>query len=189
LKPVTFAAAALVALAVATASAKIEVKVNYDKTFDFKTLRTWAWNPGEPGQVKMARTPNDDPESVRKRAEPLILQLVETEMVKRGLQQAGSNPDVVVTYYLLMTTTMTSQTMGQFLPSVPEWGIPPFAPATQSLEVMNQGSLVLDLSVKSDIKWRGVAQAKLSLDADDKKREALLREAVQNLLKKYPPKA
>jgi hypothetical protein len=88
-----------------------------------------------------------------------------------------------------MTTSMSAQTMGQFVPTVPEWGIPPFLPATQSLEMYNQGSLVLDMSAKDDIVWRGMAQAKLSPDADDRKRESLLREAVTNLLKKFPPKS
>jgi hypothetical protein len=53
---------------------------------------------------------------------------------------------------------------------------------------MNHGSLVLDLSAKDAVVWRGVAQAKISFDIDDKKREALLREGVRDLLKRYPPK-
>ena len=76
-----------------------------------------------------------------------------------------------MTYYLLLTTNMTAQTMGQFLPATLQWGLPPFPPATQALEVMNQGSLVLDLSAKQDIVWRGVAQAKLKIGAEPKKRE------------------
>ena len=53
---------------------------------------------------------------------------------------------------------------------------------------MNQGSLVLDLSAKGTVVWRGVAQANIKIDADDKKREALLREGVRDLLRRYPPK-
>ena len=34
----------------------------------------------------------------------------------------------------------------------------------------------------------GVAQGRISFEADDKKREALLREGVRDLLKRYPPK-
>ena len=78
--------------------------------------------------------------------------------------------------------------MGQFLPATTGWGLPPFAEATTSLKMMNQGSLVLDLSAKGDVVWRGVAQAKVDFEATDKKREALLREGVRDLLKRYPPK-
>ena len=54
------------------------------------------------------------------------------------------------------------------------------------MKVMNQGSLVLDLSAKGVVVWRGVAQAKVAFEADDKKREALLREAVRDLLRALP---
>ena len=82
---------------------------------------------------------------------------------------------------------MSTQTVGQFLPATAMWGLPPFAQATQSLKFMNQGSLVLDLSAKGAVVWRGVAQAEIALDADDKKREALLREAVRDLLQALSP--
>ena len=54
--------------------------------------------------------------------------------------------------------------------------------------MMNQGALVLDLSVKEVVIWRGVAQARVAFEADDKKREAILREGVRDLFKKYPPR-
>ena len=152
-------------------------------------MKTWGWNPQQPGEVKMARTKDDDPEAARQRAEPVILDAVSTEIGRRGLQRATSAPDLIVTYYLLLTTNMTTQTMGQFLPATTGWGLPPFAQATQSLKMMNQGSLVLDLSANGAVVWRGVAQAKIEFDADEKKRETLIREAVRDLLRRYPPKS
>jgi hypothetical protein len=178
------------ALAIVTAAAvavgAVDVRVDFDKTFNFKLVRSWGWNPNGPGDVKMARTPDDDPEAARRRAEPIILEAVAAELTRRGLAQAAS-PDVFVTYYLLLTMGQSAQTMGQFLPTTPEWGLPPFAPQTTSLEIVNQGSVVLDISVKGDVVWRGIAQAKVKMDADDKKREALLREAVRDLLRRFPP--
>jgi hypothetical protein len=56
------------------------------------------------------------------------------------------------------------------------------------MTVMNQGSLVLDLSAGKTVVWRGVARAKIELGAEDKKRDALLREGVRDLLRRYPPK-
>ena len=164
------------------------MQIDHDKTFDFKPMRTWAWNPEGPGDVKMARTQEDDPEAMKRKAEPWILDAVAMEMKRRGLQQAESQPDLTVTYYMLLTTSMSAQTMGQFLPPTVSWGLPPFAQATQSLEMMNQGALVLDLSAKGNVVWRGVAQAKIDFESTDKKREALVREGVRDLLKRYPPK-
>jgi hypothetical protein len=167
-------------------AAAVDVKVEFDKTYDFKSVRTWAWHPDGPGEVKMARTPDDDPEAMRKQAEPLIVNAVEIEMGKRGLALATAAPDLLVTYYLLLTISAASQTMGQFLPGTTEWGLPPFAPATQSLQVMNRGSLVLDFSANQHVVFRGVAQAQIKIDSDDKKRAALIRESVRDLLRRFP---
>ena len=93
------------------------MKVDFDKTFDFKKVKTWGWHPHGPGDVKMARTQQDDPEAMRKRAEPIIVDAVTTEMGRRGLTPAASAPDVTVIYYLLLTTNMSTQTIGQFLPA------------------------------------------------------------------------
>ena len=179
------AAAVGVALAVHTAMA-VDVKVESDKTFDFTSIRTWGWNPDGPGDVRMARTQEDDPEVARQQAEPLIMSTVDEEMKGRGLQRASGAPDVFVTYYLLLTTNASAQTVGQFVPTVAQWGLPPFPPATQSLKLMNRGSLVLDVSSRQTVVWRGVAQANIKPDADRARREALLREAVRDLLRRFP---
>ena len=47
----------------------------------------------------------------------MILDAVATEMTRRGLKQAASAPDLTVTYFLLLSTNMSTQTMGQFLPA------------------------------------------------------------------------
>jgi len=164
----------------------VDVKIDYDKSFDFKTAQTWTWS-AKPGDVKMARTQEDDPEAMRKVAEPVILSAVTSEMTKRGMKQAPGAP-LTVTYYLLLSINQSAQELGQFLPAVTQWGVPPFAPATQSLEMMNRGSLVLDMTAKDVIVWRGVADAKIKREGETPKREELLREAVRELLKKFPPK-
>ena len=166
----------------------VDVRVEHDKAFDFRPMKTWAWNPETAGDVIMARTKDDDPAAMKQRFEPIIFDAVMTEMSRRSMQQATSAPDLMVTYYVLLTTNMSSQTMGQFLPATVAWGIPPFAPATQSLKVMNKGSLVLDLSAKGTVVWRGVAESNIEIGTDIKKREALVREAVRDLLRRYPPK-
>jgi hypothetical protein len=166
----------------------VDVRVEHDKTFDFRPLRTWGWGAEGAGEVKMARTKDDDPDAMKRRVEPVILAAVEKEMTSRGLKQTTSAPDLTVAYFLLLTLGSETQTLGQFLPATAMWGLPPFAPATQSLKFMNSGSLVLDLSAKGTVVWRGVAQGGVAMDATEKKRETVLREAVRDLLKRYPPK-
>jgi hypothetical protein len=178
--------ATVVFLVSQTVLAGIDVKVNVDKAFDFKGARTWAWNPAGPGQIRMARTQDDDPEVMRARAEPVIVEAVTSELTRLGLQPATATPDLLVTYYLLLSNSTSATTLGQFLPATTQWAVPPFSAVTTSLEIMHQGSLVLDFSAGEKIIWRGVAEAKIKLDSDDKKREALLREGVRDLLRRYP---
>src|SRR5262245_48419936 len=141
----------------------IDVKAEADKTFDFKKVKTWGWNP-KPGDLMMARSQSDNPAAAKAKAEPIIMDAVMKEMTQRGLQFATTSPDVVLTYYLLLSTNQSAQELGQFLPATTMWGVPPFAPATQSLQVMNAGSLVLDANVGQKIVWRGLAEAQLKTD-------------------------
>ena len=176
-----------VLLLVESAFARVDVKIDFDKAFNFTAVRSWRFDPAGSGEVKMARTQKDDPDAVKAVAEPIIVDAVTKEMQLLKLQRADS-PDLIVRYFLLLTTNQTAQTMGQFLPGTVAWGLPPFEQTTQSLKLMNQGSLVIDLAANGNVVWRGVAQAKLKFDTDPKKREAILREAVSDLLKKFPPK-
>jgi hypothetical protein len=178
--------AAIVAAVGLVAEARVDVRVAFDKTFDFKSVRTWGWHTEKKGEVVMSRTVKDDPDAARKRAEPLIIDAVSTEMAKLKLQPSTTSPDLTLTYFLLLTSGTSAQTVGQFLPATLEWGLPPFDAATQSLKIMNRGSLVFDLNAKDKIVWRAVADAKVDVYATDKDREKTLREAVRDLLKKYP---
>ena len=182
------AAAVGTALAVQSLAAAVKVRSDFNKAFDFKQAHTWAWNPKGAGNVMVARTSSDDPEAIKRIAEPYVLKTVDTEMPRRGLMPATGAPDLTLTYYLLLTLGSSAQTMGQFLPSTTQWGIPPFAPVTQSLEFVQQGSLVLDLSANGEVVWRGVGEAQIKMDLSQEKRAALIVEAVQKVLAKYPPK-
>jgi hypothetical protein len=179
----------LALVAVTALDARVKVQIDHDKQFNFKAVKTWDWNPQARGHVKMARTQTDDPDAVQRRAEPIIIDAVVKEMSARGLSQStGLQPDIVVTYYLLLTTNMSTQEAGQFLPIVANWGLPPFPMSTTSIKVLNRGSLVLDLDAKGAVVWRGVAQAELQPDASEKQRESKIRESVRDLLKRFPPK-
>ena len=165
----------------------VKVRVEFDKMFDFSQLRTWAWNANA-GQVVLARTREDDPDAFKKRAEPVILDAVNMEMPRRGLKPATGTPDVTLIYYLLLTVGSSAQTLGQFLPSTAQWGLPYFAPSTTSLSVIQQGSLVLDVSANGRLVWRGIGEAEIEPGIDEKKRTALLREGVRDILRRFPPK-
>ena len=171
-------------------TAAVKVKTQFTKSFDFTKAKTWSWHEGGPGEVKMALTADDNPELVRQRAEPVIMEAVGATLPQRGLAAAapGAPSDVQIKYYVLITLGTDAQTIGQFLPAVTAWGVPPFTGATQSYSVIERGSLVLDISANKEVVWRGIGQAELKPGQTSEKRAALVREAVADILKKYPPK-
>jgi hypothetical protein len=177
----------LIAAAVSgTILAAIDVHVSHDKTFDFKPARTYTWEASGPGNVRMGRTMSDNPESMRRWAEPIIYAVGDDVLADGGLTKTTTSPDLTIRYFLLLTTNVSAQTLGQFLPPTPEWGVPPFAAVTQSLKLRNRGALVLDVSAKGNTVWRGVAQGDISIDAGTEKRERTLRDGVRALLRKLP---
>ena len=170
-------------------AAKIKTKAESDSKFDFRGVRTWAWDAGGAGDVILARASGDDPAPVKRNVDPVIVSAVARELGLRGWSPASAGPpDVTMHYYLLVTVGMEAQVLGQFLPAVPEWGVPPFAGATQSLNIIQRGSLVLDAVSTSlaRVVWRGVGQSDIDKIRSDAERDALIREVVHDLVRKLP---
>jgi Domain of unknown function (DUF4136) len=175
------------------AAPKIKVRAEPDPNFDFATVRSFAWDQ-DPGDVKMALTATDDPAALKARVNPLIVKLVADAMTKKGLTDAaGGKSDVVLHYYVLITVSQSGQYMGQFLPSVAYWGLPPFAQQATSVDVATKGSLVLDAMLPGapgdrKVIWRGMAQSTIADDIKDAEREARLKYAADELVKRFPLK-
>jgi hypothetical protein len=190
---VVFRCAAALAVAswltVDIGTAKVRVRAQRDEAFDFRGLRTWAWHPTGAGNVHMALTPDDNPAAVKQRLEPIVMDAVQQELTRRRLSPAAAEQaDLHVIYYVLISTNTSAQTMGEFLPAVSIWGLPPFAPATQSLRVIEQGSLVLDVwsRPRNSAVWRGVAEAEIHRQRTDAERETRIRDAIRQVIGKFP---
>ena len=126
-------------------AAKTDIRVDYDKTFSFAGLRTWAWHPDGAGDVRLAVSSQADPARVAARVDPVVVPAVEREMTARGFTRAAAGADLNVHYYVLATVSQSAQTLGQFLPAVPEWGVPPFSSVTTA-EHLSVGTLVIDVT-------------------------------------------
>ena len=184
-------AAAIAAAVIAAApalDAKVKVRTQFDQKFDFKTVRTWAWASEHPGAVMLARSANEDKEAFLQRVDPVVREAVGVEMLRRKMQPAQGAPDVTLTFYVLMMAGPWTQSVGQFVPSVPEWGLPIFQVSTSAIEVIEQGALVIDMSAGGQPVWRGVAEAGINPDTDQKKRTVIVKDAVRKLLEKFPPR-
>jgi hypothetical protein len=181
-----------VSLAVDLGAAKLKSRADFDRTFDFKRVQTWAWDAAGPGEVKLARSSEDDPELVRRRIEPTLVAAVEKELAGWGLKKAPVSgvPDIRVHYYVLVTVGFATQTAGQFLPTVTEWGIPPYVPATTSFDIVQRGAIVLDIvsTQVSHVVWRGIAEGDVDKIKDDNERDEMIRDGIRDLVKKLPKK-
>lgn len=186
----TFAAVGILALTTAVVHAGIKVKVEFDKAYDFSKVRTYGWHPDGAGEVKLLMREGGDPEQIRARWEPTIKDAVEKELTKRGLVPATSGvPDLYLNYYFLSGPNSEAQTRGQFIGAIPPWGVPDFEMTTTSLKIFEQGTLILDLidGPKRQIVWRGIGEAKVDRQRTPVEREKRIREAMAELLKKFPP--
>jgi hypothetical protein len=180
-----------ISVVVALDAAKIKIKAVPDPHFDFEKVKTWEWD-ADAGEVIMARTQADDPAPLKARIDPLIRKYVAAEMKKRGLSEAsGGAPDINLHYYVLVTIASSGQSMGQFLPAVPYWGLPGFsAGAATSLSVATKGSLVLDAMLPGNVGerrviWRGMAESTVTDTDAPAVREARIQEAAAGLVQKF----
>lgn len=188
-RPGAWAVAVCVFCAVAAlAAAKITTRAEADPAFDFTTVRTWDWDGADTGDVLIALTASDDPAPIKRRVDPLIRRHVGAEMARRLAQPpAAQSPDIRLRYYVMVTAGASDQVVGQFLPAVAYWGLPPFPQATTALTVVTRGSLVLDaMTADRRVVWRGVAQTVVEDMDSDAAREARIRDAARELVKRFP---
>ena len=185
------AALLLFGLGATVVAAGPKIKIQSNPKFDYAGLKTWAWNPGGPGDVKVWVTANSKAEPVKKQYEPILMQAVEDELARVGLTKAsGTPPDFLVTYYLLVTVGSSEQQMGQFLPAVTEWGVPPFTAQTTAISVYPMGTFVLDVASPDvdHVVWRAVAQAEIDMEKTEAQRAVRIKSVVHDVVAKLPRK-
>jgi hypothetical protein len=184
-------AAVLVAMATALVVAeKPKLSVNMSENFSFAGPFTYAWT-APTGELKMLQVSGPDPDRWRRLWDPTIVSSVNRELGARGYTAAAKeSADIIATYYILIGPNVASQKMGQFMAPTMEWGLPPFQGITQSYDVAEQGSLVIDLYSQSRkfVVWRGVIQANINLERSDAERNKNISKLITDLFKKHYPK-
>ena len=172
------------------AAADTDITIDFDKTFSFAGLSTWAWHPQGAGDVRLALKAEDDPKRVAARIEPVLLPATERQLASRKFTKAAADgANLWLHYYALLTLKDFAQVHGQFLPAVPVWGIPPFAASTSAIGVYPVGTIIMDITVPGrDIVWRGAARREVNFESSDQKRREVIEKAIRDLFKDFPPK-
>jgi hypothetical protein len=186
--PLVCALVAAVA-AFAVVSAKTKIEVHYDRNANFGAIKTYTWLPSPPFTAIAAPGTMRDPKVVQAELEPIILAAADANLRKLGLQRVEQGGDVQLVFYLSHGTSMATSTMGSYYQYATDFyvgGI--YGGQTTYSQVVEEGSLVIDVVDDRRAIWRGHASAKLNRENDDKKRRKVLEDAIKNMFDKWPKK-
>jgi hypothetical protein len=161
-----------------------DVQYDYDKQANFESLKTYDW-------MTVPEKADIDSFAVER-----VKKAVNTELQARGLIMTSNNPDFLIAEHLGKKDKVQVTKLGyDYNPyggywegySGPRGGY--WGPRTSTYEY-EEGSLILDFVDGKSKKmiWRGAAKAEINTANTPEKREKLINETVQEILKHFPPK-
>ena len=163
---------------VVSCSAIYGVQHDYDLQADFKSLKTYDWM----AVPEKANIDSLDVERVKK--------AVSAELQAKGLMMNSNNPDFLIAEHLGSKDKVQVTNWGYgYGPHGGYWG-GHWGRGGITAYQYEEGSLILDFVDAKSKKmiWRGVAKANINNADTPEKKEKLINEAVQEILKNFPPK-
>jgi len=155
------------------------VQYDYDKQADFKSLKTYDW-------MTVPEKADIDSLNVER-----VKKAVNAELQAKGLMMTSKNPDFLIAEHMGKKdkVQVTNWNYG-YGPHVGYRGGYYGGRGGVSTYEYEEGSLILDfVDAKSNkMIWRGVAKAEVQKTNSPEKAEKLINEAVQEILKNFPPK-
>jgi len=150
------------------------VQYDYDKQADFKSLKTYDW-------MTVPETANIDILNVER-----VKKAVNAELQAKGLMMTSNNPDFLIAEHLGKKDKVQVTNWGY---NYDQYGMD-LGPQGVDTYQYEEGSLILDFVDAKSKKmiWRGVAKAEINNTDTPEKTEKLINEAVQEILKNFPPK-
>jgi hypothetical protein len=149
----------------------ISVNHDYDHSADFSKYKSYSW-------VSQPKVKQKNPLVYNR-----IVDAANVHLLNRGMRQNAANPD------FLIAAHMGSQSRI----NVTDWGYTYHHRGWVSRDIdvyqYQEGTLVMDIidSGSKELVWRGTATGTIDPNASPETREANIRNAVDKLLKKFPP--
>ena len=160
------------ALVVLPALAK--VTVDFDKTVDFSTYKTYAWRPGTPAKdpLMQKRIQND----------------VEAEFAAKGLTKTEGAADLYVETHASSKNEKQLDVNNLGYAGYRWNGWSNWGPTTVNMYEIPVGTLIVDLLAgkSNELVWRGVATE--TLRDDPQKVAKQINKVITKMFKKFPPK-
>jgi hypothetical protein len=171
---------ALLSLAIAfvsTGCSSISTTADWNPTFDFSQLSTYAWISSE-GEI-------DAITSSRVRA------AVNQAMAERGYTESDANPGLAVGYQVTTDQRSSFTTVSTGWSSGYRWGSPSWGMGTSTTRetVFTDGTLILaifDTEARTMV-WTASATAELNQARDAQERQQLIETAVNRMMQDFPP--
>lgn len=144
----------------------IGVERDYDRTYDFSRVKTWAWAPDGRSAAET--------DLVRERIEGAV----ERELAAKAYEKVGADEaDVWIRTFAAAERQVKAE---------PFYGLGYYG---QDLRVFDEGTLVVDVVSPRErrLLWRGTARGAIDRDATPEERDERVAEAVGKILEAFPP--
>lgn len=161
-------------------SSSVKVTSDFDRMAEFSKYKTFSFyqlTDKGPGLSELNRD--------------RIVNAIKAEMIKKGMVEKSTNPDVFVNATTLVNTEkqITSNTYsygGVYRPYY--WGAGYGGSTTYNVSEFKNGSLVIDIidAGTQKLVWQGTGNKEIDLPMKDA--EKIIPLAVAKILEKYPPK-
>jgi hypothetical protein len=162
---------ALFGAAVTPAHAQ-DVKVNWDKTSDFRSYKTYAWGQGTPAQNPLIAE--------------WIINRVDNQMIAKGFRKVDihSDPDLVVLYHAAVGMN-TQLNPGGTDAWGWQWGNP--AVMATTVDKIPTGQLSVDVGDAKTKKLLWLGSASGTLSKEPAETQETIDKVIEKMFKKFPP--
>ena len=161
----------------------VSVTRDYNKSFDFSTLRTYAWQYGEQPETGNPRIDND-------LIDERVRAALDAQLSQKGFVIADkADADVLVSYFIDFKQRINGSTVsfGLGTGGYGRYGGVGYETGISDYE---EGSLTIDFinTINEKTVWRGVGRRRSYETNNPDKVTKSINAAVADILKKFPPK-
>jgi hypothetical protein len=158
-------------------SAIYDVSYDYDRDTDFTSLKSYRWLPipekSEINSLDLIR----------------IKVAVDAELEKKGLKKVLKKPDFLIAYHWGTKDKVDVRPWGYGYGRFGRYWGGHWGHAGVSVYQYEEGTLIIDFveSNSKNLLWRGAAKSDVDDVKTPEKRDKVINESVQNIMKNFPP--
>lgn len=170
-----------ICISVLSSCSGVTVGQDYEQGYNFSSLKTFAWKPGDYGVVGNDLVDARIRKAVEKQLSAKSYQLTLTE-----------RPDFFVSYEMTVEQKVTSSGSSGSLSlgrsSYGRYGGVGISTGTQ-VHSFDQGTLIIDFTqpVEDKLIWRGISTQSVDVHAGPDKSTVIINETVEKMLSQFPP--